>query len=95
MEVSSYYVAGEVKATYGGMMIAIPEKDWRGFDSQTEEELSQSLRRMARQVNPKKLRKHPRGAKKTAGKGYAPRREVDRHVSTARVLRGEESTRRR
>jgi IS4 transposase len=95
MEVSSYYVAGEVKATYGGMMIAIPEKDWRGFDSQTEKELSQTLREMARQVNPKKLRKHPRGAKKKAAKGYAPRREVDRHVSTARVLRGEESTRRR
>ena len=38
------YLADEVKATYGGMMIAIPEKR------------------------------------------YAPRREVDRHVSTARVL---------
>ncbi len=42
-ELSSYYLAGEVKATYGGMMIAIPEKR------------------------------------------YAPRRKVDRHVSTTRV----------
>jgi hypothetical protein len=29
-------VADEVKATYGGMMIAIPEKPWRGFESQPD-----------------------------------------------------------
>ncbi|MBZ4423378.1 IS4 family transposase [Myxococcus sp. RHSTA-1-4] len=91
-ELSSYYVAGEVKATYSGMMIAIPEKLWRGFESQTDEDLSRTLLRMASHVNPAKLRKHPRGQKKKVKKGYAPRQEVDRHVSTARVLRGDEKT---
>ncbi|HLM45468.1 MAG TPA: transposase [Myxococcaceae bacterium] len=89
---SSYYVADEVKATYGGMMIAIPEKLWRGFESETDEELGKQLRRLASHVKPAKLRKHPRGPKKKVKKGYAPRREVDRHVSTARVLRGDEKT---
>ncbi|MFP2960582.1 transposase, partial [Myxococcus sp. 1LA] len=91
-EVSSYYVADEVKATYGGMMIAIPEPLWRGFESQTDEELGKELLRLASHVKPSKLRKHPRGPKQKVKKGYASRREVDRHVSTARVLRGDEKT---
>jgi IS4 transposase len=91
-EVSSYYVADEVKATYGGMMIAIPESLWRGFESQTDKDLGKELLRLASHVKPSKLRKQPRGPKKKEKKGYAPRREVDRHVSTARVLRGDEKT---
>ena len=92
MEVSFYYVAGEVKATYSGMMIAIPEKVWEIFESQTDRESSQTLLQMARQVKPAKLRKHRRRPKKKVRKGYAPVEQVRRHVSTARVLRGEEST---
>jgi IS4 transposase len=91
-EVSSYYVAGAVKTTYSGMMIAIPEKLWDAFAPQTDVELSQTLRQMAKQVNPAKLRKHPRGPKKKVKKGYVPAEQARRHVSTARVLRGEEST---
>lgn len=91
-EVSSYYVAGEVKATYVGMMIAIPEKVWTRMEPQTDTELSQTLLGMARQVNPAKLRKHPRGPKKKVKKGYVSARQAQRHVSTARVLRGDEST---
>jgi IS4 transposase len=62
-EISSYYVAGAVKATYSGMMIAIPEEHWDTFELQTDVELSQTLRQMAKQLNPAKLRKHPRGPK--------------------------------
>jgi IS4 transposase len=91
-EVSSYYVAGEVKATYSGMMIALPEKTWSTFESQSDEALSQTLRQMARQVNPAKLRKHPRGPKKKVKKGYVPAEQARKQVSTARVLRGDEST---
>jgi len=85
-------VAGEVRATYSGMMIAIPAKAWETFESQTDAELSQTLLQMARQVKPAKLRKHRRGPKKKVTKGYVPAEQVRRHVSTARVLRGEEST---
>lgn len=91
-ELSSYYVADEVKATYGGMMIAIPEKLWRSFAPQTDEELGKTLLGLASHVRPSKLRKPPRGPKKKVKKGYAARREVGRHVSTARVLRGDEKT---
>jgi hypothetical protein len=56
------------------------------------QQLGKQLRRLASHVKPAKLRKHPRGPKKKVKKGYAPRQEVDRHVSTARVLRGDENT---
>jgi hypothetical protein len=83
----------EVKATWGGMMIAIPEKLWTTFEPRNDVELSQTLLQMAKQVNPAKLRKHSRGPKKQkVKKGYVSAKEAQRHVSTARVLRGDEST---
>lgn len=91
-EVSSYYIAGEVKATYGGMMIAVPETLWEDFKTQTATELSRTLQQMAARISPAKLRKHPRTPKKKVKKGYAPGAVARRHVSTARVLRGKEST---
>jgi len=53
--------------------------------------LSQELLLIAKQVKPAKLRKHCRGPKKKVRKGYVPAEQVPRHVSTARVLRGEET----
>lgn len=91
MQVSSYYIAGEVKAAYGGMMIALPEPVWAQFETQSALELSDTLRQLAARLNPKKLRKHLRGPKKKVKKGYVPAEQARRHVSTARVLRGEES----
>jgi IS4 transposase len=91
-EVSSYYIAGEVNATYGGMMIAVPETLWEDFEPQTAAELSRTLQQLAARVSPAKLRKHPRAAKKKVKKGYVPGDVARRHVSTARVLRGKEST---
>ena len=56
---SSYDVAGEVKPTCSEMMIAIPEKVWETFESQTDVEVSQPLQ-MASQV--KTNGRPPRGA---------------------------------
>jgi hypothetical protein len=50
------------------------------------DELGRELRAIAAHVNAKAMRKHPRGPKPKAPKGYAPRAAVDRHVATARVL---------
>ena len=91
-QVSSYYIANEVRSTYSGMMIAVPEVKWEEFESQSAPELSRTLLRMAANVNPARLRKHPRKHKKKAKKGYVSGAEARRHVSTARVLRGQEST---
>jgi IS4 transposase len=43
-------------------------------------------------VNPARLRKHPRKPKKKTKKGYVSGDGARRHVATARVLRGDEST---
>jgi hypothetical protein len=93
MEISTYYIASEVKSNYGGMMIAVPQKVWEEYDLQSARELSDTLMRLAEQVTPKTLRKHKRAPnKKKAKKGYVPGEEARRHVATARVLKGEEAT---
>jgi IS4 transposase len=91
-QVSSYYIADEVRTTYSGMMIAVPEAEWNKLETQSALELSRTLLKMAANVNPARLRKHPRKPKKKTKKGYVSGEVARRHVSTARVLRREEST---
>jgi hypothetical protein len=93
LEISTYYIASEVKSNYSGMMIAVPQKVWEEYDAQSAQELSDTLLRLAEQANPKTLRKHKRApSKKKAKKGYVPGAVARRHVATARVLKGEEVT---
>jgi IS4 transposase len=87
IELSSYFVAGEVKTYYAGMLVAVPPDVWARFDAQSPTQLSRTLRRIAAYVDPKTLRKHPRKPKPKVKKGYASRASVQRHVATARVLR--------
>jgi hypothetical protein len=74
------------------MMIAVPEVEWEKFETQTVPELSRTLLEMAAKVNPARVRKHPRKPKKKSKKGYVSGEVARRHVSTARVLGGQEST---
>lgn len=92
VQISSYYIADEVKFNYGGMMIALPEPTWRLYESQSASELSRTLLELAANVRVARLRKHPRKAKKKNKKEYVPGEVARRHVSTARVLRGQEQT---
>lgn len=87
IELSPYYLATEIKAQYTGMMTAVDLAAWKAYDELTIEQLGSVLLDIAAQVNPQKLRKHPRGPKKPKEKPFAPRSEVSRHVSTARVLK--------
>ena len=83
-EVSGYYVADEISATYRGMMIAIPEKQWHIFSRMTIQELARVLRMLASKVNLRKYQKHPRGPKKPP-----PPRRCDKnryHVSTFKLI---------
>ena len=84
--VSLYYVAHEIRTTYKGMMIAVPSEAWRIYTDLADKQLSRALLDIAANVDPKTLRKHPRGPKKAAKKGYAPRDVARSHVATARVL---------
>ena len=83
-EVSGYYVANEISASYVGMMIAVPETHWRVFRRMTAQEFADVLCFLATKAHLPKYKKHPRGPKKPQ-----PKRKFDRkhsHVSTARLL---------
>lgn len=87
LELSTVAVAEDVRSDYRGMMIAIPLVVWAPYDALSPSALARSLREFARHVDPRRLRKHPRGPKPITRKGYAPSAAVRRHVATARVLR--------
>jgi hypothetical protein len=84
-ELSLYYVATDIAQTYHGMMIAIPEEEWRVFCRMRPAEMVATLRALAQKVRLKAYRKSPRGPKKPR-----PKREGSPkapHVSTAKLLR--------
>ena len=63
-ELSLYYVANDIAQTYHGMMIAIPEDEWRVFSRMRPAEMVATLRALAQKVRLKAYRKSPRGPKK-------------------------------
>lgn len=88
MQVSTYYIATEVKFAYGGMMMVVEPEDWREKEIRSAEHLSETLLELAKKVRLSTLRKHPRAAKKKVKKGYVPGKVARKHVATARVLKG-------
>jgi DDE family transposase len=84
-QLSLYYVANDIAQTYHGMMIAIPEDEWRVFSRMRPIEMVATLRELAQKVRLKAYRKSSRGPKKPR-----PKREGTTkvpHVSTAKLLR--------
>ena len=84
-ELSFYYVANELRSHYPGMMIALPPESWR-TPIASSSQLTRRLKELARRVQPRTLRKHPREPKPKSRPGYAPASAARRHVATARVL---------
>lgn len=83
-QVSGYYLALEIKQTYDGMMVAIPEEHWAVFGRLRSDALATVLRTMAEHVSLPRYRKHPRGPKKKPPKRQ--RYENGAHVATAKLL---------
>jgi IS4 transposase len=84
-ELSLYYVANDIAQTYHGMMIAIPEDEWRVFSRMRLAEMVATLRELAQKVCLKAYRKSPRGPKKPRPKREGTRKAS--HISTAKLLR--------
>lgn len=84
-ELSLYYVANDIAQTYHGMMIAIPEDEWRVFSRMRPAEMVATLRELAQQVRLAAYRKSPRGPQKPRPKRAGTTKAS--HVSTARILR--------
>ncbi|MBK5965425.1 hypothetical protein CCR95_15340 [Thiocystis minor] len=85
-EVSEYYIAGEIAATYTGLEIAVCETDWEPFAHADTQKMCTLLFNLAQRVDLKRLLKTPRGPKKPR----TPRTKFKGkpHVSTAKLLAG-------
>ena len=84
-DLSLYYVANDVAQTSYGMMIAIPEAEWRVFSRMRPAEMVATLRELAQKVRLEAYRKSPRGPKKPRPKCEGTTKAS--HVSTAKLLR--------
>lgn len=85
-QLSLYYMANEIKNTYEGMVIAVPENAWEDCRSIAPKQAARFLMDVAVHVNVAKYRKHPRGPKKIVKKGYVAGHIARSHVATARIL---------
>ena len=84
-ELSGYYLAEEISATYWGMMIAIPPAHWtRQFSQATAAEIAECLRSLAARVDPRRFQKRRRGPRLPPPKRTGGLRE--KHVSTQRLI---------
>ncbi|HWB46488.1 MAG TPA: transposase [Hyphomicrobiaceae bacterium] len=84
-ELSGYYLASIVASDYGGMMIALPEKQWtKRFADLSARQMASRLRACAKHVRPDIYRKNIRGPKRPRPKRTSG--AVMHHVSTAELL---------
>ena len=83
-QISGYYIADEISATYRGMMIAIDDAHRIVFQQITALNLSKILKELAANVRLSAFQKHPRGPKKPQPKRKSSKNTP--HVSTARIL---------
>ncbi|MGA9208955.1 MAG: transposase [Terriglobales bacterium] len=84
-ELSGYYLAEEISATYWGMVIAIEPRRWtRQFANITASELAACLLALAANASPSRFKKRKRGPKKPPPPRTGGLRE--KHVATKRLL---------
>lgn len=83
-QVSGYYIADEISATYRGMMIALPDDEWLFFRSLSVDEYIIFIRDLATKVKLAAYRKSKRGPKKVSPKRIRIKKSP--HVSTARII---------
>jgi Transposase DDE domain len=82
--VSNYYLVEEIQSTYTGMMIAIPDVEWKFVTHLSLPAFTELLRQWAAKVNLKRFASSPKAQKKSQPKR---KKEPNRpHVSTARLL---------
>ncbi len=65
-EMSSYYMAAEVRQTYVGMMVALPPETWSEFQTLSASQLAKVLRRMAEHARSGPLSQSASGTEEAA-----------------------------
>lgn len=86
LDVSTYYIAVDLRAEYEGMLIALPAAAWSSWTEDDPCRLADRLLELARGFDPRRLATHKRGPKVRKPKGYVNAAVARSHVSTARVL---------
>lgn len=94
LQLSTYHLAVEVRATYQGMMLAVDARVWAAYETRSDRQLARLLRQVARHVSVAAFRKSPRGPKPTKRPGYVAFAVASQHVATARILTGTKTWRR-
>jgi len=87
--VSDYHLALEVSGACPGLGIAVPEETWVGIDAWSVGQMAAWLTGLARRANLRRYRKATRGPKKP--KPPRTRFPDAKHISTARLLKGEQT----
>lgn len=82
---SMYYLATELRFAFGGVRLALPPEYWEQVAEQSPADLATTLVSVAGSVRVEQFTKTTRGPKKAKPKGYAPAKEVRRHIATARA----------
>ncbi len=83
-EVSGYYLADELSATYRGMLIAIPIDEWVVFRHLSFLAFCKLMLRLAAGVKLSRFKKHKRGPKNPQPKRVSDPKHP--HVSTAKLI---------
>jgi hypothetical protein len=83
-KVSGYYLSLEIRGTYDGMMIAVPDEHWTVFRTLSVKKFAALLKQIAGHVNLSRYKKHSRGPKKPPPKKTTYKNGG--HVSTYRLL---------
>ena len=86
LDVSTYYLALQIRSGYEGMLIALPAQTWAPWSDADPAFIAQRLLVLARRVDPRRVTTHKRGPKIDKPKGYVDGATARAHVSTARVL---------
>jgi hypothetical protein len=82
-QVSSYYLACEVRASFDGLQVAVPAESWSAFATLTPATLAGVLRDVASHVDWRCYQKSPRGPKRAVARAKVKR---GGHVATAKLL---------
>lgn len=92
-EVSTYYLAAEIKGVYQGMLIALPAAEWEPFQAMSVTQLAVMLKTLARRVDLALYERSRRGPKKPRPARIHCRSQP--HVSTARLIANRRNRKRR
>jgi IS4 transposase len=86
-EVSTYYLAVQIRSQYEGMLIALPPNEWSHWSDATPDVIASKLLELARCVDPAQVRTRRRGPKTRKPAPYVDGAVARAHHSTARLLK--------